>query len=105
VRFGLRESRKAVHARDGKQGYLLEKAPDSVLVHASILLSIATMKVPKTFEDLCKQRAAQRRRDMADLRSGRATAEEIYERNSWFSKRQFIQFDVKKLSESLERTA
>jgi len=63
------------------------------------------MKVPKTFEDLCKKRAAQRRRDMADLRSGRATAQQIYERNSWFSKRQDIQLDAKKLAESLERTA
>jgi hypothetical protein len=62
------------------------------------------MKEPKTFEELCRKRAARRRRDMADLRSGRATAQEIQKRNSWFSERHTIHIDVKKLGESLART-
>jgi hypothetical protein len=41
---------------------------------------------------------------MADLRSGRATAQEIQKRNSWFSERHTIHIDVKKLGESLART-
>ena len=81
--------------------FLLEKCLIGVLVHASILLSMATMKVPKTFEDLCKKRAAQRRRDMADLRSGRATAEEIWRRNSWFSRDQVMRIDLKKFGDVL----
>ncbi len=75
---------------NGARTFMLEKRPIGVLVHASILLSMAKVKGPKTFEELCKKRAAQRRRAMADLRSGRATAQQIYERNSWFSRDQVV---------------
>jgi hypothetical protein len=63
------------------------------------------MKDPETFEELCEKRAAARRRDKEDLRTGRATAEEIQRRNSWFTKEQVIRCDLKKLSEVLERSA
>jgi len=59
------------------------------------------MKDPETFEELCEKRAAARRRDMEDLRTGRATAEEIQRRNSWFTKEQVRGIDLTKLGKVL----